>query len=86
MEEQAEKMLSATAERLKNYPVLKERILAHLGQTRQQGRQVRERIVRRGGTTSAVERGAGDRRRPGSRTGDCPAPSAQRRGHREWMR
>ncbi|MEZ2299309.1 ferritin-like domain-containing protein [Variovorax sp. RCC_210] len=55
MEEQAEKMLSATADRLKNYPVLKERILAHLDQTRQQGRQVRECIVRRGGSPSTVK-------------------------------
>jgi ferritin-like metal-binding protein YciE len=55
MEEQAEKMLSATADRLTNYPVLKERVLAHLDQTRLQAGKVRECIVRRGGSPSAVK-------------------------------
>jgi len=55
MEEQAEKMLSGTADRLKNYSVLKERILAHLDQTRIQARQVRDCIRRRGGDVSVVK-------------------------------
>ena len=55
MEEQAEKMLSATAGRLEHYPDLKARIEQHLEETRQQARLVRECIERRGGDTSATK-------------------------------
>ncbi|RCW65207.1 ferritin-like domain-containing protein [Pseudorhodoferax soli] len=55
MEEQAEKMLAATAARLENYPVLKQRIEQHLEETRRQATLVRGCIERRGGDTSAVK-------------------------------
>jgi ferritin-like metal-binding protein YciE len=55
MEEQAEKMLEATAARVKNYPVLKEKLLVHLEETRGQARLVRGCIERRGGDTSTIK-------------------------------
>lgn len=55
MEEQAEKMLTTTAERLENYPELKVRIEQHLDETRQQAEMVRSCIERLGGDTSAVK-------------------------------
>ncbi len=55
MEEQAEKMLSATADRLEHYPELKARIEQHLDETRRQAKLVRECIERRGGDTSATK-------------------------------
>jgi ferritin-like metal-binding protein YciE len=55
MEEQAEKMLSATAARLENYPELKARVNQHLEETRVQARLVRGCIERRGGSTSATK-------------------------------
>jgi ferritin-like metal-binding protein YciE len=55
MEEQAEKMLAATAARLENYPTLKQRIEQHLQETRRQAALVRSCIDRRGGDTSAVK-------------------------------
>lgn len=55
MEEQAEKMLSATAGRLEHYPELKARIEQHLEETKHQAAQVRGCIERRGGDTSATK-------------------------------
>lgn len=55
MEEQAEKMLSATADRLEHYPELKARILQHLDETKQQATLVRGCIERRGGDTSVTK-------------------------------
>lgn len=55
MEEQAEKMLSATSDRLKHYPELKARIDEHLVETREQARLVRTCIERRGGDTSGTK-------------------------------
>lgn len=55
MEEQAEKMLSTTAERLEHYPELKARIEQHLEETRRQAQLVRSCIERRGGDTSAIK-------------------------------
>lgn len=55
MEEQAEKMLSATAQRLDHYPELKARINQHLEETRIQAKLVRGCIERRGGDTSTTK-------------------------------
>lgn len=55
MEEQAEKMLTSTAERLQNYPELRARIEQHIEETRQQSLQVRACIERLGGDTSAIK-------------------------------
>ncbi|MDX3893238.1 MULTISPECIES: ferritin-like domain-containing protein [Pusillimonas] len=55
MEEQAEKMLTKTAERLENYPELKARIQQHIEETRRQAQMVRGCIERLGGDTSAVK-------------------------------
>lgn len=55
MEEQAEKMLSATADRLEHYPELKAKILQHLEETRQQAELIRHCIERRGGDTSTTK-------------------------------
>ncbi len=55
MEEQAEKMLTATAERLQNYPALRARIEQHIEETRQQAVRIRGCIDRLGGDTSAVK-------------------------------
>lgn len=55
MEEQAERMLNGTAEQLEHYPQLKERLYAHVSETQQQSRLVRECIERRGGDTSVVK-------------------------------
>ena len=48
MEEQAEKMLTTTAERLENYPELRARIEQHIQETRHQAEQVRGCIQRLG--------------------------------------
>lgn len=55
MEEQAENMLSTTAERLEHYPALKVRIEQHLEETRQQALLIRRCIERRGGDTSITK-------------------------------
>ncbi|WP_276809610.1 ferritin-like domain-containing protein [Castellaniella defragrans] len=55
MEEQAEKMLTATAERLQHYPELRARIEQHVEETRQQALRVRQCIERLGGDTSAIK-------------------------------
>lgn len=59
MEEQAEKMLSATAERLENYPELKAKLLEHCEQTREQARLVRECLEALGADASALKDVAG---------------------------
>ncbi len=55
MEEQAEKMLTATAKRLENYPELRSRIEQHIEETRTQAQLVRGCIERLGGDTSALK-------------------------------
>jgi|SRR5690606_7178942 len=55
MEQQAEIMLTATAERLRNYPELKARIEQHVEETRRQAKLVRSCIERLGGDTSTVK-------------------------------
>jgi ferritin-like metal-binding protein YciE len=59
MEEQAEKMLDATASRMENYPEFRARLLSHLEETREQARLVRGCIDRRGGDTSTLKDMAG---------------------------
>lgn len=55
MEQQAEEMLSTTADRLEHYPELKARIQQHLVETRRQAQLVQGCIERRGGGTSATK-------------------------------
>ena len=55
MEEQAERMLSGTAEQLEHYPHLQERLRLLASESHQQGRMVQECIERRGGDTSLVK-------------------------------
>lgn len=55
MEQQAEKMLTATCDRLENYPELKARLQQHIDETREQARLVATCIERRGGDTSALK-------------------------------
>ncbi|MEZ2299256.1 DUF892 family protein [Variovorax sp. RCC_210] len=55
MGEQAEKMLSATAERLKNYPVLEERSLTHLDQPARRASWCASAFFAGRGRTSSVK-------------------------------
>lgn len=55
MEEQAEKMLSALAGRLENYPDLRSQIERHLQETKRQGERIRGCIERRGSSTSMIK-------------------------------
>jgi ferritin-like metal-binding protein YciE len=55
MEEQAESMLASQAQRIKNYPELKQKIEEHLEETRRQARLVQECIDRLGSSTSIVK-------------------------------
>lgn len=59
MEQQAEKMLTAQAERLEHYPELRERIEQHITETEGQQRLLVECIERLGGTTSTLKDLAG---------------------------
>lgn len=59
MEEQAEKMLSATASRIENYPAVKAKLEQHLEETRRQSTLIRSCIERRGGSTSTLKDLAG---------------------------
>ena len=59
MEEQAEKMLTATAGRLENYPEFKARVEQHIDETRKQAVLVKSCIERRGGETSTIKDMAG---------------------------
>lgn len=55
MEEQAEQMLSSTAQRLKDYPEIRLRLVKHLEETRRQAIAVQGCIERRGGRVSIVK-------------------------------
>ena len=55
MEQQAEKMLTAQAERLEHYPALKARIVEHIDETRWQQRLLDECLARRGIGSSLVK-------------------------------
>jgi len=55
MEQQAEKMLRAQAERLEHYPALKARIEEHLQETLGQQKLVEQCIKRLGGSTSTLK-------------------------------
>ncbi len=59
MEQQAEKMLKAQAERLEHYPQLKARIEQHVVETEGQQRLLVECIERLGGSTSTLKDLAG---------------------------
>ncbi|MCO7519118.1 MULTISPECIES: ferritin-like domain-containing protein [unclassified Pseudomonas] len=59
MEQQAESMLKAQAERLEHYPELKERIVQHIEQTQGQQRTLLQCIERLGGSTSTLKDMAG---------------------------
>jgi ferritin-like metal-binding protein YciE len=54
-EEQAETMLSRMADRIKNYPELKQRIEQHIKETQRQAELVRGCIERRGGSLSTIK-------------------------------
>lgn len=59
MEEQAEKMLTAQAERIEHYPQLRARIVQHIEETKGQQRLLVECIERLGGSTSTLKDMAG---------------------------
>lgn len=59
MEQQAEKMLKAQAERLENYPEFRERIVQHIAETEGQQRLLGECIKRLGGSPSTLKDLAG---------------------------
>src|SRR3546814_15520232 len=59
MEEQAEKMLRATAGRLENYPDLKARLESHASETHRQAERLKGCLDRRGTSTSAMKDLAG---------------------------
>lgn len=59
MEQQAEKMLAAQAERIEHYPDLKARMQQHLEETREQARQIEGCLKRHGSDTSTVKDFAG---------------------------
>lgn len=59
MEEQAEKMLTAQAERIEHYPELRARIVQHIEETKGQQRLLVECIERLGGSTSTLKDMAG---------------------------
>jgi ferritin-like metal-binding protein YciE len=55
MEQQAEKMLNAQAERLEHYPQLKARIVEHIGETLGQQKLLDQRIARLGSSPSTLK-------------------------------
>src|SRR5437764_1339335 len=55
MEEQAETMLTALSGRIQNYPEVRSQVERHLDETRQQARELRACIERRGGDTSTLK-------------------------------
>ncbi|NLC36976.1 MAG: ferritin-like domain-containing protein [Alcaligenaceae bacterium] len=59
MEEQAETMLTKTAERLENYPDLRARVEQHIQETRHQAEMLRACIQRLGSDTSSVKDATG---------------------------
>ncbi len=54
-EQQAETMLSGTAQRLENYPELRSRLEQHMRETQRQAELIRGCIERRGGGTSLIK-------------------------------
>jgi ferritin-like metal-binding protein YciE len=59
MEEQAEEMLKAQAQRIEHYPELKARIEQHIGETRSQRERLEVCLEGRGTTTSGMKDTAG---------------------------
>lgn len=59
MEKQAERMLSAQAGRLENYPELRDRIEHHIGETTFQADRIEECLSARGASTSTMKDVAG---------------------------
>lgn len=55
MEQQAEKMLNAQAERLEHYPELRARIVQHIEETRWQQRMLDDCLTRRGISNSIIK-------------------------------
>jgi ferritin-like metal-binding protein YciE len=55
MEEQAEKMLNAQADRLEHYPALRARIVQHIEETKGQQRLLDECLTRRGISNSVLK-------------------------------
>jgi len=55
MEQQADKMLNAQAERLEHYPALRARIVQHIDETRWQLGQLEECMNRRGISNSVIK-------------------------------
>jgi ferritin-like metal-binding protein YciE len=55
MEQQAEAMMTSLAERIENYPDLRQMIQKHIDETRQQAQLVESGIKRRGGDVSAMK-------------------------------
>lgn len=55
MEKEAEILLDMQAERLRHYPLLRQRVIDHLGETQVQAEKVRACIERRGGSAPAVK-------------------------------
>src|SRR5438067_6066808 len=55
MEQQAEKMLSAQAERLEHYPDLRARIVQHIDETRWQQGMLDQCLTRRGISNSVIK-------------------------------
>lgn len=55
MEEQAEQMLSSTAQRIENYPDLRSQMERHLQETKAQAARLRSCIERLGGSTSTIK-------------------------------
>lgn len=55
MEQQADKMLNAQAERLENYPELRARIVEHIEETRWQRSVLEECMARRGISNSVIK-------------------------------
>ena len=55
MEQQAESMLEAQASRLEHYPVLRERIVQHIDETRWQREQIEACLARLGSSPSVIK-------------------------------
>jgi ferritin-like metal-binding protein YciE len=59
MEKQAEKVLSALADRIESYPQLKKKIKSHLLETKEQAERIRDCIESRDGDTSVLKDAGG---------------------------
>lgn len=55
MEKEAETLLDRQADRLEHYPLLRQRVVDHLDETRAQAEQLRTCLERRGRSTSTVQ-------------------------------